>query len=73
MPTPQVISEVLDMKLEDVELSMLGRAKKVTVSKDDTLVLDGYGEKAAIETRSEQLRQAIEDSESDYERCAPTR
>ena len=65
-----MITESLGMKLEDTELSMLGRAKKVTVSKDDTLVLDGGGEKSAIEERAEQIRQAVEDSSSDYEKCA---
>ena len=68
----QVISEDLGMKLENVDLSLLGRAKKATVSKDDTIVLDGYGEKAAIEARCEQIRQAIEDATSDYDKCAAT-
>ena len=54
-----VISEDLGYKLEQVDVSMLGTAKKVTVSKDDTIILDGAGEKTAIEERCEQLRDAI--------------
>lgn len=63
-----VISEDLGYKLEAVDLSMLGTAKKITVSKDDTIILDGAGEKVAIEERCEQLRDAIADSASDYDR-----
>jgi chaperonin GroEL len=51
-PTPgggTVISEDLGYKLEAVDVSMLGTAKKITISKDDTIVLDGAGEKGAIE------------------------
>jgi chaperonin GroEL len=47
---------------------MLGTAKKITVSKDDTIILDGAGEKATIEERCEQLRDAIAESSSDYDR-----
>ena len=63
-----VISEDLGHKLEEVEMSMLGSAKKVTVSKDDTILLDGAGEKSAIEERCEQLRDLIAESQSDYDR-----
>lgn len=63
-----VISEDLGYKLEEVEMSMLGSAKKVTVSKDDTILLDGAGEKSAIEERCEQLRDLIAESQSDYDR-----
>uniref|UniRef100_A0A0C9QRN8 TSA: Wollemia nobilis Ref_Wollemi_Transcript_12560_2226 transcribed RNA sequence n=1 Tax=Wollemia nobilis TaxID=56998 RepID=A0A0C9QRN8_9CONI len=64
----QVISEDLGMKLEKVEFGMLGSAKKVTVSKDDTIILDGGGDKKAIEERCEQIRNGIETSTSDYDK-----
>ncbi|KAL4178940.1 hypothetical protein AMTRI_Chr13g117660 [Amborella trichopoda] len=64
----EVITEELGLNLEKVDLKMLGSAKKVTVSKDDTVVLDGAGDKKAIEERCEQLRSAIEVSTSDYDR-----
>ncbi|GER50090.1 60 kDa chaperonin, partial [Striga asiatica] len=63
-----VISEELGMTLEDVELDMLGSCKKVTISKDDTVLLDGAGEKKSIEERCEQIRSAIELSTSDYDK-----
>ncbi|GER50089.1 60 kDa chaperonin [Striga asiatica] len=63
-----VISEELGMNLEDIELDMLGSCKKVTISKDDTVVLDGAGEKKSIEERCEQIRSAIELSTSDYDK-----
>lgn len=65
-----MISEELGYKLEKVELSMLGRAKKVSVSKDDTIFLDGAGDKAAITERCEQIREAVDRSTSDYDKCA---
>ncbi|XP_078173582.1 heat shock protein 60 isoform X2 [Carex rostrata] len=64
----KVITEDLGMNLEKVELSMFGSCKKVTVSKDDTVILDGFGDKKAIEERCEQLRGAIEESTSDYDK-----
>ncbi|KAL2506513.1 Chaperonin CPN60 [Abeliophyllum distichum] len=64
----QVITEELGMNLENVELDMLGSCKKVTISKDDTVILDGAGEKKAIEERCEQIRSAIESSTSDYDK-----
>ncbi|KAF3328132.1 chaperonin CPN60-2 [Carex littledalei] len=64
----EVITEDLGMNLEKVELSMFGSCKKVTVSKDDTVILDGFGDKKAIEERCEQLRGAIEESTSDYDK-----
>ncbi|KAM7252806.1 hypothetical protein ACFE04_025424 [Oxalis oulophora] len=64
----EVITEELGMNLEKVDLSMLGSCKKVTVSKDDTVVLDGSGDKKDIEERSEQIRSAIELSTSDYDK-----
>jgi len=63
-----VVSEDLGHKLENVELDMLGSAKKVTVSKDDTIMLDGAGESSAIEERCEQLKEAITEATSDYDR-----
>ena len=63
-----VVSEDLGYKLESVDVSMLGTAKRITVSKDDTIILDGAGEKSAIEERCEQLRDAIAETTSDYDR-----
>ncbi len=64
----QVISEDLGIKLENVTLDMLGRAKKVVITKDDTTIVDGAGKKADIEARVAQIRQQIEDTSSDYDR-----
>ncbi|KAJ9555645.1 hypothetical protein OSB04_010259 [Centaurea solstitialis] len=64
----QLITEELGMNLDNVELEMLGSCKKVTVSKDDTVVLDGAGDKKSIEERCEQIRSAIESSTSDYDK-----
>ena len=64
----QVISEDLGIKLETVTLDMLGRAKKVTITKEDTTIVDGVGEKADIEARVSQIKKQIEDSTSDYDR-----
>ncbi|GJT11039.1 chaperonin CPN60-2, mitochondrial [Tanacetum coccineum] len=64
----EVITEELGMNLEKVGVEMLGTCKKVTVSKDDTVVLDGSGDKKAIEERCEQLRSSIELSSSDYDK-----
>jgi chaperonin GroEL len=64
----QVISEDLGIKLENVTLDMLGRAKKVIITKDDTTIIDGAGKKADIEARVAQIRQQIEDTTSDYDR-----
>ncbi|CAH8353191.1 unnamed protein product [Eruca vesicaria subsp. sativa] len=64
----EVITDELGMNLEKVDLSMLGTCKRVTVSKDDTVILDGAGDKAAIEERCEQIRSAIELSTSDYDK-----
>ncbi|KAG6431286.1 hypothetical protein SASPL_109364 [Salvia splendens] len=64
----QVITEELGMNLDDVELDMLGSCKKVTISKDDTVILDGSGEKKSIEERCEQIRSAVELSTSDYDK-----
>ncbi|WP_225028403.1 chaperonin GroEL [Xinfangfangia pollutisoli] len=64
----QVISDDLGMKLENVGLDMLGRAKKVVIKKDDTTVIDGAGDKAEIEARVSQIRAQIEETTSDYDR-----
>ncbi len=64
----QVISEDLGMKLENVGLDMLGRARKVTITKDETTIVDGHGEKAEIEARVAQIRQQIEETTSDYDK-----
>ena len=64
----QVISDDLGMKLENVTLDMLGRAKKVIIKKDDTTVIDGAGNKAEIEARVGQIRAQIEETTSDYDR-----
>ena len=64
----QVISDDLGMKLENVGLDMLGRAKKVSITKDNTTIVDGAGEKAEIEARVSQIRQQIEETTSDYDR-----
>ncbi|KAJ0235356.1 Chaperonin CPN60 [Hirschfeldia incana] len=64
----EVITDELGMNLEKVDLSMLGTCKRVTVSKDDTVILDGAGDKTAIEERCEQIRSAVELSTSDYDK-----
>jgi len=64
----QVVSEDLGIKLENVTLDMLGQAKKLTITKDDTTIVDGAGKKKDIEARVAQIRQQIEDTSSDYDR-----
>ncbi|MEO1600137.1 MAG: chaperonin GroEL [Pseudomonadota bacterium] len=64
----QVISEDLGMKLESVTTDMLGSAKKIRITKDETTVVDGAGEKAEIEARVAQIRSQIEETTSDYDR-----
>ncbi|MGB6390200.1 MAG: chaperonin GroEL [Methyloceanibacter sp.] len=64
----QVVSEDVGIKLENVTLDMLGRAKKVVITKDDTTIIDGVGKKAEIQGRVAQIKQQIEDSTSDYDR-----
>jgi chaperonin GroEL len=64
----QLISEDLGIKLENVTLDMLGKAKKVTITKDDTTIVDGSGEKAGIEGRISQIKKQIEDTTSDYDK-----
>ncbi|MBN8646639.1 MAG: chaperonin GroEL [Caulobacterales bacterium] len=64
----QVVSEDLGIKLENVSLEMLGTAKKVTIRKDDTTIVDGAGEKSDIEARVAQIKRQIEETSSDYDR-----
>ena len=64
----QVISDDLGMKLENVTIDMLGRAKKVSINKDNTTIVDGGGDKAEIAARVAQIRTQIEETTSDYDR-----
>ena len=64
----QVISDDLGIKLENVTLDMLGRAKKVRIDKDNTTIIDGAGKKAQIDGRCTQLRAQIEETTSDYDK-----
>ena len=64
----QVITDDLGLKLEAVTVDMLGKASKVKVTKDDTTIVEGAGEDDAIKGRIEQIKRAIEASDSDYER-----
>ncbi|MBI0000938.1 chaperonin GroEL [Bartonella sp. W8122] len=64
----QVISDDLGIKLENVTLDMLGRAKKVTVSKENTTIVDGAGKKPEINARVNQIKAQIEETTSDYDR-----
>ncbi len=62
------LSEELGVKLENVTLDMLGRARKVVVTKDDTTIVEGAGSKEAIQGRIAQIKKQIEETESDYDR-----
>ena len=64
----QTISEDLGIKLENVTLDMLGRAKRVSITKDDTTIVDGSGKKKSIEARVGQIKAQIEETTSDYDR-----
>jgi len=64
----QVISEELGLKLENVTMSDLGRAKNVRIDKENTTIVEGGGKKAEIKARCEQIRKQIEDTTSDYDR-----
>ena len=64
----QVISEDLGMKLESVTMDMLGSAKRISITKDETTIVEGLGEKAEIEARVAQIRGQIEETTSDYDR-----
>jgi chaperonin GroEL len=63
-----VISEETGIKLETVDISMLGRAKNITITKDETTIVDGAGKKKEIEGRCNQIRQQVESTTSDYDR-----
>jgi chaperonin GroEL len=64
----QVISEDLGIKLENVSLQMLGTAKRVTITKEDTTIVDGAGKKKDIEARIKQIKAQIEETTSDYDK-----
>ncbi len=64
----QVVSEELGMKIENVTLDMLGSAKRVEITKDDTTIIDGAGNKKDIEARTAQIKSEIEATKSDYDR-----
>jgi len=64
----ELISEDLGIKLENVTLEMLGKAKKVSITKDDTTIVDGSGAKDGIEARIGQIKRQIEDTSSDYDK-----
>jgi chaperonin GroEL len=64
----QLVSEDLGIKLENVTIEMLGTAKKVSITKDDTTLVDGAGDKSAIEGRISQIKTQIEDTTSDYDK-----
>jgi chaperonin GroEL len=64
----EMISEDLGIKLENVTVQMLGKAKRVTITKDDTTIVGGAGKKADIEGRIAQIKQQIEDTTSDYDK-----
>ncbi|HSI80153.1 MAG TPA: chaperonin GroEL [Solirubrobacterales bacterium] len=64
----EVITEEMGLKLENTQLSQLGRARRIVVSKDTTTIIDGAGEKEQIEGRINQIRQEIENTDSDFDR-----
>ncbi len=64
----QVISEELGLKLENTELNQLGRARKVVATKETTTIVDGHGEKSAIDARVNQIRNEIKESSSDFDK-----
>ena len=64
----QVVSEELGMKIEETTLNMLGTAKRVEITKDDTTIIDGSGEKELIDARASQIRKEIEETTSEYDR-----
>ena len=64
----QVISEEVGLKLENTDLTMLGRARKIVVTKDETTIVEGSGDKDQIAGRGEQIRREIEATDSDYDR-----
>ncbi len=65
-----MIAEDLGIKLENVALPMLGRAKRVRIEKENTTIIDGVGEKSDIEGASSQIKAQIEETTSDYDRVS---
>src|SRR3546814_14362061 len=64
----RAITEDLGIKLENIKLDDLGKAKKVTIDKDNTTIVEGAGQAKAIEGRVKQIRTQVEDTTSDYDR-----
>ena len=64
----QVVSEEVGLKLENTTLDLLGQARKVVISKDETTIIEGAGDKADVEGRISQIRAEIENTDSDYDR-----
>lgn len=64
----RVVSEDLGMKLENIEINMLGRAKRITIDKDNTTIIEGAGKTEDIKGRANQIRRSIEETDSDYDR-----
>ena len=64
----QVISETVGLSLENADLELLGRARKIVVSKDETTIVEGAGDKDMLDARVRQIRQEIENTDSDYDR-----
>ena len=68
LPADRCISEELGLKLENVKLTDLGRAKRVTIDKDNTTIVEGYGDPKKIEGRVKQIKAQIDETTSDYDR-----
>lgn len=68
MTGAQLVSSDLDMKLEDMTLEQLGSAKKITITKDDTIILDGAGQKKDIDDRCDMLRDSLDGATSEYDK-----
>jgi chaperonin GroEL len=64
----QVVSEDLGIKLENISLESLGKAKRVSIDKDNSTIVDGAGARSALEGRVKQIRAQIEETTSDYDR-----
>ena len=64
----QVVSEDLGIKLENLTITDLGKAKRITIDKDNTTIVDGAGARSALEGRVKQIRAQIEETTSDYDR-----
>ncbi len=64
----QVVSEELGLKIDDVDYSHLGSAKSVEITKDDTIIMDGAGDKHAVDDRKELIRETLQNTTSEYEK-----